>query len=176
MKKHLLVVLVLALGFASCKSLNYTKEEDLREIKMPFEEEDYPDTDIEFHSIQNAVGQNMNLNRNRALMSAKTDLSGKIKTIISSIANQELQFANGNESEAFDQKATSISQQSIEKLIKVDSKTLRKKKGDTYDYWVVYRVSLEDVISLINLSDLGFIVNSDQIYKQATNLADQTNE
>ena len=170
MKNYILLTLIFAIGLSSCKSLNYAKEEDLREIKMPFEEDDYPDTEIEFHSIQNATGQNMNINRNRALMSAKTDLSGKIKTIISSIANQQLQFANTNESEAFDQKATSISQQSIEKLIKVDSKTLRQKDGDAYDYWVVYKVSLEDVVSLINSSDLGFIVNSNEIFKQASNL------
>ena len=173
MKKYIFLLVVIAVGLSSCKSLNYMKEEDLKEIKMPFEEEDYPDTEIEFHSIQNATGQNMNLNRNRALMSAKTDLSGKIKTIISSIANQQLQFANANESEAFDQKATSISQQSIEKLIKVDSKTLRQKEGDAYDYWVVYKVSLDDVISLINSSDLGFIVKSDQIFKEATRIATQ---
>lgn len=173
MKKYIFLLLVTAVGLSSCKSLNYMKEEDLKEIKMPFEEEDYPDTEIEFHSIQSAEGQNLNLMRNRALMSAKTDLSGRIKTIIGSIANQELQFANANESESFDQKATSISQQSIEKIIKVDSKTLRQKDGDGYEFWVVYKVSIEEVISLLNSSNLGFIVNSDQLFKEATTIATQ---
>jgi len=156
------------LGFVSCKSLKYTKAEDLKEIKMPFEESDYEDTNREFFSIQSAKGQNMNINRNRALMAAKTDLSGRIKTIINTIANQSLQFNNAMESETFDQKSTSVSVQAIEKILKVDSKTLRQKDGNLYDYWVVYKVSLDDVATLINASNLGFNVSSDQIYNQST--------
>ena len=147
----------------SCKSLNYTKEENLVKINMPFEEKDFSDSDIEFYTIQNAVGGNMNINRNRVLMAAKTDLSGKIKTIINSIASQKLTFNNFSESETFDAKATAVSQQSIEKIIKVDSKTFRQKEDKLYDYWAVYKVYLEDVTSLINAADLGFMVNLDDL-------------
>ena len=170
MKKAILIISVL-FAFVSCKSIKYTKVEDLKEIKMPFEEGDYKDTNREFFSIQSAKGKNMNLNRNRALMAAKTDLSGRIKTIINSIANQSLQFNNTIESESFDQKSTSVSVQAIEKILKVDSKTLRQKDGNQYDYWVVYKVSLDDVTALINASNLGFNVNSDQIYNQSTKFA-----
>ena len=136
---------------------------------MPFQEKDYPDSEKEFYSIQNAKGTNMNINRNRVLMAAKTDLSGKIKTIISTIANQELEFDNSNESESFDNKATSISQQSMVKIVKIDSKTFREKDGDKYDYWAVYKVELDDVINLINDSNLGFIVDSDSFYNASLN-------
>ena len=133
---------------------------------MPFEESDYRDNSSQFYSIQNAVGENMNLNRSRALTAAKADLSGKIKTIMGNLANQELEFNNGNERESFDQKSTSISQQSMSKILKVDSKTLRQKDGKKYDYWVVYTVELDDVVALINANDLGFIVNNETMFKE----------
>ena len=157
--------------FYSCKSLNYKKEEDLKSIKMPFEESDFQDNTSQFYSIQNAVGENMNLNRSRALTAAKADLSGKIKTVMGNIANQELEFNNGNERESFDQKSTSISQQSMAKILKVDSKTLRQKDGKKYDYWVVYTVELDDVVALINANDLGFIVNNETMFKEISNNA-----
>ena len=71
----------------------------------------------QFYSIQNAVGENMNLNRSRALMAAKADLSGKIKTIMGNLANQELEFTNGNERESFDQKSTTVSNLSMAKIM-----------------------------------------------------------
>ena len=80
---------------------------------MPFQVKDYPDSAEEFYSIVNATGANMNINRNRALLEAKAYLSGRIKTVMNTVANQKLSFSNDNESEAFDQKATSISKQSI---------------------------------------------------------------
>lgn len=161
-----LSLLCIVFAFYSCKSLNYKKEEDLKTIKMPFEESDYRDNSSQFYSIQNAVGENMNLNRSRALTAAKADLSGKIKTIMGNLANQELEFTNGNERESFDQKSTSISQQSMSKILKVDSKTLRQKDGKKYDYWVVYTVELDDVVALINANDLGFIVNNETMFKE----------
>ena len=63
-------------------------------------------------------------------------------------------------------KSTSISQQSMAKILKVDSKTLRQKDGKKYDYWVVYTVELDDVVALINANDLGFIVNNEMILKK----------
>lgn len=161
MKKinFLLVILLLV----SCGSLNYVKEENLKEVKMPFNENNYEDNEEEFFTIQNATGNNLNIIRNRVLLAAKTDLSGKIKTMINSIGNQNLSFDNGNERETFDQKSTTISKQSIDKIIKVDSKTFKKENDNSYDYWVVYKVKLEDVIPLINSENIGFEINKKMI-------------
>lgn len=175
MRNILLSILAMMFLVTSCKSLKYVKEENLLSIKMPFEEKDFKDTDVEFYTIQNAVGQNMNLNRNRVLMAAKTDLSGKIKTVINSIATQKLAFNNFTESEIFEAKATAISQQSIEKIIKVDSKTLRRKEDKVYDYWAVYKVYLEDVTSLINSADLGFLVSPRELVKEVSAATQEEN-
>ena len=156
---YILVILLLV----GCGTFNYVKEENLQSVKMPFQENDYKDNEEEFFTIQNATGTNMNIIRNRVLLAAKTDLSGKIKTMINSIGNQNLSFDNGNERETFDQKSTSISKQSIDKIIKVDSKTFKKKNDNSYDYWVVYKVKLEDVIPLINSKNIGFELNKQMI-------------
>lgn len=161
MKKINFILVILLL--VSCGSLNYVKEENLKEVKMPFNENNYEDNEEEFFTIQNATGNNLNIIRNRVLLAAKTDLSGKIKTMINSIGNQNLSFDNGNERETFDQKSTTISKQSIDKIIKVDSKTFKKENDNSYDYWVVYKVKLEDVIPLINSENIGFEINKQMI-------------
>lgn len=161
MKKINFILVILLL--VSCGSLNYVKEENLKEVKMPFNENNYEDNEEEFFTIQNATGNNLNIIRNRVLLAAKTDLSGKIKTMINSIGNQNLSFDNGNERETFDQKSTTISKQSIDKIIKVDSKTFKKENDNSYDYWVVYKVKLEDVIPLINSENIGFEINKKMI-------------
>lgn len=157
------MVILLLVG---CGTFNYVKEENLQSVKMPFQENDYKDNEEEFFTIQNATGTNMNIIRNRVLLASKTDLSGKIKTMINSIGNQNLSFDNGNERETFDQKSTSISKQSIDKIVKVDSKTFKKKNDNSYDYWVVYKVKLEDVIPLLNSQNLGFDINTQMISEE----------
>ena len=41
----------------------------------------------------------------------------------------------------------------------MDTKLLRDRETQNYDYWVVYKVLLEDVAQVINQSDLGITVN-----------------
>ena len=130
MKKVIFTGLMFSFVLFSCKTLNYAKEEDMKEIKLPFEQKDYPDTDTEFYSIQNAEGESLSILRARVLSLAKNDLSQKIKTNIISIAEVELQFKNSNESEQFNSKAQSISNQSMAKVILVDTKVLRQKQKD----------------------------------------------
>ena len=168
--KKILFILIIILNTSCKSSINYLKDGEFKELKMPYSVKDYPDSSEEFYSIVNASGTNLNINRNRALLEAKTYLSGRIKTIINSVANQKLSFSNDIESEEFDQKATSISNQSIQKIIKVDSKIYKQKSGDKYDLWVVYKVSLDDVVAIINDSVLGFDISTDDI----SNVIDET--
>ena len=169
MKKVIFTGLMFSFVLFSCKTLNYAKEEDMKEIKLPFEQKDYPDTDTEFYSIQNAEGESLSILRARVLSLAKNDLSQKIKTNIISIAEVELQFKNSNESEQFNSKAQSISNQSMAKVILVDTKVLRQKQkdGDDYDFWAVYKIEIDDVVELVNQSDLGFSVDTDSFRRKA---------
>ena len=165
MKKifYLLSVLAFTFNLTSCKTVTYAKEENLVKVITPFEQKDFQNTSKEFFSIQNAKGTNMNILRNRVLMMAKTQLAGEIKTRIANIANQELVFNDSVQSEAFDQKSTTVSNLSMSKIMLVDSEVLREKDGDEYDYWVVYKILLDDVVEVINNSDLGLRVNGSQI-------------
>ncbi len=165
MKITVLSIFTIFFLASSCKSLKYTKEEDLKNIKMPFQEKDYPDSENAFFSIQNAKGLKLNLMRDRVTLAAKNDLANRILTTINTIAEQSLSFINEEEKESFESRAKSISTQSMSKVMKVDSKTLREKKGDQYDYWAVFKLSLEDVTNLINNSNLGFDVSSEQLFK-----------
>ena len=47
----------------------------------------------------------------------------------------------------------------------VDTKLLRDRESQNYDYWVVYKVLLDDVVEVINQSDLGISVNSLDLFK-----------
>ena len=157
-------LLLIITSFSSCKSVNYMKEENLSKVKnIPFQEKDYPNTDKEFFTIQNVRGSNMNINRNRALMAAKTVLANQIQFVIGSIAEQELSFEDSNEREAFEQESRAVSNLSIAKVTLIDSQILKEKEGANYDYWVVYKVLLDDVVKAINESDLGIITNPAQL-------------
>ena len=157
-------LLLIITSFSSCKSVNYMKEENLSKVKnIPFQEKDYPNTDKEFFTIQNVRGSNMNINRNRALMAAKTVLANQIQFVIGSIAEQELSFEDSNEREAFEQESRAVSNLSIAKVTLIDSQILKEKEGANYDYWVVYKVLLDDVVKAINESALGIITNPAQL-------------
>jgi hypothetical protein len=155
--------MVFTFSVESCKTVTYAKEENLVRVVTPFEQKDFPNTVDEFYTIQNAKGNNMNILRNRVLMMAKTQLAGEIKTRILNIANQQLVFNDSLQSEAFDQKSTTISNLSMAKIMLVDSEVLREKDGTDYDYWVVYKILLEDVVEVINSSDLGLKIDGSQI-------------
>ncbi len=159
-----ITLILIATSFSSCKSLNYMKEENLSKVRnIPFLEKDYPNTDKEFYTIQNVRGSNMNINRNRALMAAKTVLANQIQFGIMSIAEQELSFEDSNQREAFNQKSIAISNLSIAKVTLIDSQILKEKEGVNYDYWVVYKIFLEDVVKVINESDLGITTDPTQL-------------
>ena len=159
-----IALILIVTSFSSCKSLNYMKEENLSKVKnIPFLEKDYPNTNIEFYTIQNVRGSNMNINRNRALMAAKTVLANQIQFGIMSIAEQELSFEDSNQREAFNQKSIAISNLSIAKVTLIDSQILKEKEGENYDYWVVYKILLDDVVKVINESDLGITTDPTQL-------------
>ena len=157
-------LLLIITSFSSCKSVNYMKEENLSKVKnIPFQEKDYPNTDKEFFTIQNVRGSNMNINRNRALMAAKTVFANQIQFGIMSIAEQELSFEDSDQREAFNQKSIAISNLSIAKVTLIDSQILKEKEGVNYDYWVVYKIFLDDVVKVINESDLGITTDPTQL-------------
>ena len=140
------------------------KEENLSKVRnIPFLEKDYPNTNIEFFTIQTVRGSNMNINRSRALMAAKTVLANQIQFGIMSIAEQELSFEDSNQREAFNQKSIAISNLSIAKVTLIDSQILKEKEGENYDYWVVYKILLDDVVKVINESDLGITTDPTQL-------------
>ena len=142
--------LVIFISIASCKSLNYMKEEDLREIQLPFEAKNFPNTNESFFSIENAKGTNLSVLRNMVQMQAKVVLANALKFEINSITEQRQSGSEGQTSASFQQKATSIIDQSIEKIILVDSKTLKMKDDNQYDYWAVYRMDIQDVVRNLN--------------------------
>ena len=159
-----IALILIVTSFSSCKSLNYMKEENLSKVRnIPFLEKDYPNTDKEFYTIQNVRGSNMNINRNRALMAAKTVLANQIQFGIMSIAEQELSFEDSDQREAFNLKSIAISNLSIAKVTLIDSQILKEKEGVNYDYWVVYKIFLDDVVKVINESDLGITTDPTQL-------------
>jgi predicted S18 family serine protease len=172
MKKvfQLLLFFTFTFNLTSCNTVKYAKEQNLVNVVEPIERSDYPDTEEAFYSIQNVIGQDMTINRAEVQMAAKAELALKIQTAVSAIAKQQLSSlsdgANAKQTQnAFDQRVLSTSQLSIAKVMLVDSKLLRDRESQNYDYWVVYKVLLDDVVEVINQSDLGVSVNSLDLFK-----------
>jgi len=162
MKKIISITALMIFMFSviSCNTVKYAKEENLVEVREPIERSDYPDTEEAFFSIQNILGRDMTINRAEAQMAAKSELALKIQTAVQAIGRQQLTSLSDGVNDkqrqnAFDQRALSTSQLSIAKVMLLDSKLLRDRESGNYDYWVVYKVLLDDVVKVINQSDLG---------------------
>lgn len=152
----------------SCNTVKYAKEEKKVEVREPIERSDYPDTEEAFYSIQNVIGRDMTINRAEVQMAAKADLALKIQTSVSGIGRQQLSSLSDGVNDkqrqnAFDQKVLTASELSIAKVMLLDSKLLRDRENGNYDYWVVYKVLLEDVVNVINQSDLGISVTTSDL-------------
>ena len=149
MKKNKILLLSISLLFISCKSINYLKEENLSNVQnIPFRQSDFPNTSSKFYTIQSVVGKNMNINRNRALLAAKAQLAGEIRTNIYSITDLDLGSEDSIEREIFEQRSESITNIFIEKISLVDSEILYDNDTGDYEYWVVYSVELNDISDL----------------------------
>lgn len=157
MKKIILISVLSIFIFSSCKSLNYMKEEDLKEIKLPFEAMDYPNTSESFYAIENAKGSNLSVLRNMVQMQAKVNLANALKFKINSITDQRQSGTQGKTTASFQQQASSVIDQSIEKMILLDSKTLRNNKSE-FEFWAVFSIQINDVKHL-NDKQVIFDVN-----------------
>ena len=149
-----LFVIILGL-FCSCSLLNNTSKttyvkNSIIELKLPFNSNDYVNDGNTFYSIENAKGTNLSVLRNMVQMQAKVVLANALKFKIGGITEQGQSGSEGQTSASFQQKATSIIDQSIEKIILVDSKTLKMKDDNQYDYWAVYRMDIQDVVRNLN--------------------------
>lgn len=166
MKKAILTLSII-LSITSCGSkVNYLKETKSVELKQPFKEKDYQDSDTEFYSIRNSVGTNLNAIKADALAAAQADFSQRIVVSLKSIA--ELKLTNKDEvsTSNFSSSLNAIGSSSVKKIKIIDSKIYTRgvTKGQNqikYDYWVVYRVDLSEVIKNVNNSNLGFSVSKD---------------
>ena len=166
MKKAILI-LSIVFTITSCGSkVKYIKETKAIEIKEPFKSQDYQDSDTEFYSIRNSVGTNLNAIKAEALAAAQADFSQRIVVTLKSIA--ELKLTNKDEisTSNFSSSLNAIGSSSVKKIKIIDSKIYTRgvTKGQNqikYDYWVVYKVDLNEVIKQVNNSNLGFNVSKD---------------
>lgn len=148
--KPLKFLLIIFISFTSCKSLNYLKEEGLKEVQLPFEKKNYPNNNQSFFAIENAKGTNLSVLRNMVQMQAKVNLANALKFNISSVTTQNQSGSQGQTNASFQQKANSVIDQSIEKIVLIDSKVFRIKEGIQYDYWAVFQLDIRDVVKNLN--------------------------
>jgi hypothetical protein len=166
MKKAILI-LSIVFTITSCGSkVKYLKETNASELKEPFKAKNYQDTDTEFYSIRNSVGTNLNAIKAEALAAAQGEFSQRIKVNLKSIA--ELKLTNKDEvsTSNFSSSLNAIGSSSVKKIKIIDSKIYTRGRTEgknkiKYDYWVVYRVDLNEVIKQVNNSNLGFNVSKD---------------
>ena len=124
-----IIIIILTIGFASfsCKTVKYTKVEDSKEIKLPFEVKDYQDSDTELYSIQNIKGTNVSYLRTKVQSANASLLAFKIKTITNAIRIEKLEFNDKGDSSDLDQVVETISRNSTTKILLVAEKLIREK-------------------------------------------------
>ena len=150
---YLILIIFIYSGCSLIKEsskIEYGKNNSNIELKLPYNSNDYLNDGNTFYSIENAKGSNLSVLRNMVQMQAKVNLANALKFKINSITDQRQSGTQGQTTASFQQQASSVIDQSIEKMILLDSKTLRVKEGNQYDYWGVYKLDILDVVRNLN--------------------------
>ena len=145
-----LFFIITIFGCSPKLSLNrnsYLRNNELNEVKLPFEENDFPSNNLEFFQIVNTKNSSLNIAKQRAQTSAKVLLSQQIDTYIVTVGTQRLSFKSSSEREIFNLKSRSFSVLLVNNLKLVDSKIYKSKTGE-YEYWAVYSLKLNEVEDL----------------------------
>lgn len=141
------ILILIIICFGCSPMLNYEKNQKLKQVDLPFDENNYKNDGSEFFEIVNTNNKNINIARERALLQAKTLLAQQLNFYITSIAEQDLNFDSKNESEKFNSLSKSFSILLAENVNLIDSKLFRNSNGN-YDYWAVYSLKLNDIKDL----------------------------
>lgn len=135
----------------SCSIQNINKaSSEARELKLPFEKKDYPDSNKTISVISNAIGTNLNSLKSQALADAQFNIAQRAISLVKS--HLELQLSNSEELSENNSKLNSISKSNVfvNKIILKDSKFFIKENGK-YEYWAVFSINLDDVIKILNI-------------------------
>lgn len=149
-----LFFLLIFLSLINCSTLNNltkiepVKNQKLVELKLPFNSANFVSDGNTFYVIENAKGANLSVIKNMVQMQAKVNLANSIKFFIRSITEQS-QFGSENQTQlSFQQKSISFVNQSIEKIVLIDSKTFRDTQTGLYEFWAVFSLEINDVKNL----------------------------
>lgn len=139
----------------SCSSLDKTikvsnKNQKISPVRLPFEEKEYESNEGVFYQIVNTRSNNLNLAKQKALLSAKVLLAQQINNYIITVSKQNLELQGSNEIELFRSKSKSFSILLSENLKLVESEIL-KLNETVFEYWAVYSIQLNNITDL-NLS------------------------
>lgn len=123
---------------------------EARELKLPFEKKDYPDSNKTISVISNAIGTNLNSLKSQALADAQFNIAQRSISLVQS--HLKLQLSNSEELSENNSKLNSISKSNVfvNKIILKDSKFFIKENGK-YEYWAVFSINLDDVIKILNI-------------------------
>ena len=140
-------LLFIVLG--SCSVQQKHVEQTSKEVQLPFNKKNYPDTNESFYVISNAIGTNLNTVKSLALADAQFNLSQRAISIIESHLNSEL--SNANELSKSKTRLNSVSKSNVfaNQIALIDSKSFIKDNGK-YEYWAVFSVDLDEVTKIIN--------------------------
>lgn len=141
------------MGLNGCKTTKeITKIEDSVEIEIPFSDKKFKTDNKCIRASQSGVSQNLSTAKKIAVLNAKTELAGNIKSIIKTVTEQyinqsEIDSQNDFKSQ-FEEISRFVSKQSIGGIKITDEKTLKGPKN--YTTWVVIEVSKDELLLLIS--------------------------
>ena len=142
-------ILVLFIVCSNCAVQENKSQYTTTSLTLPFNKIDYPDNNISISVISNAKGTNLNAIKSKTLAEAQLSLGQRAISIIN--AHLDLELANSVELSNSKSRLNSISESSVfaNKIKLIDDKSFINARGE-YEYWAVFSVSIDAIVSVIN--------------------------
>ncbi|MCL5991755.1 MAG: hypothetical protein M1419_06595 [Bacteroidetes bacterium] len=147
-------LLLSLLLFYSCSSTKtYTETTKATEFEQPFQDKIFQSDEKYFRSHQSGKSPDLAISKKIALQNAKSELAGKIQTLIKTVNNQYTNQRSIVNKQEYENKFEELSREVIEQEL-VDIKTIGEKtykeKDGSFTYWIAIEVPKDTILNGIN--------------------------
>tara|TARA_X000000950_G_scaffold96630_1_gene122059 strand:+ start:2025 stop:2969 length:945 start_codon:yes stop_codon:yes gene_type:complete len=148
-----IIILLFFFTISSCSSFKFTQKNKILELKLPFSKFDYPDTEKSLFVIVSAKGDyNLSSLKSALNLNALASISQRVEYLVEGYNKINLKNVNRFSDVLSSSKTIIKSNIFLNKISLVDAKLL-KLDDLSYEYWGVYKIDLNDVVTILKSND-----------------------
>lgn len=148
-----IIILLFLFSFSSCNSIKFTQKDKIPELELPFSKFDYPDNEKSIFVIVSVKGDyNLSTLKSELTLNALANISQRVEYLIE--AHNKINIRNTNQFSDVGSVSKTLIKSNffLNKISIVDTKLL-KFDDLSYEYWGVYKIDLNDVVTILKSID-----------------------